>query len=411
MTLIKRRVIGSFIFVCAAIAVNMSHGRAESLHDAIIAARSRDPETHSADIDHQTSQKTARALDAWFPSGPVLSGQYLDDHFIGSKVGYTTYQGGISVPLWLPGQGKASVRNAEAGTAVADARIKVQRLLVSVRVLDLTSLATSLSLEIANLDEMVSLLDQTLTTSRRAVRAGEVSPADEEAVEAEKEDFEAQVAERRQSLDVARAELETATGSDEIPDLLSIDGRMLSVRKFRLDPDNDPRIALANSLTHEAQTAFDLTRHSYMPNPQIGIQVSRQEQYDSPWDTQVGVQFQVPLPSAARNTPKLMKDVSAIGAARRDAELARRKVAVEYRRIRAQMASAIVVTKHARASHDALRKRAVQLDAAWRAGETPIIEYIRARRGELEASQRLAQADVIWRASLVRILLMSGQTP
>lgn len=411
MTLSKKRVIGSAILVCVVIAADISHGWAESLHDAILAARSRDPETRSAGIDREASRKTARALDAWFPSGPVLSGQYLDDHFIGSKVGYTTYQGGISVPLWLPGQGKASVRNAEASAAVADARIKVQRLLVSVRVLDLTSLATSLSLEIANLDEMVSLLDRTLTASRRAVREGEVSPADEEAVEAEREDLEAQVAERRQALVTTRAELETVTGSKEIPDLLSIDGRMLSACKFRLDPANDPRISLANSLTHEAQAAFDLTRRSYMPNPQIGIQVSRQEQFDSPWDTQVGVQFQVPLPSAARNTPKLMKDVSAIGAARRDAELARRKVTTEYRRTRAQMASAIVVTKHARASHDALRKRATQLDAAWRVGETSIIEYVRARRAELEANQRLAQADVIWRASLVRIVLMSGQTP
>ncbi|MBB2198793.1 TolC family protein [Gluconacetobacter sp. 1c LMG 22058] len=406
------RIIKKFAISCfVVIATNMTTARAETIHDAIVAACSRDPETHSAAIDRQASQKTARALDAWFPSGPVLSGQYLDDHFIGSKVGYTTYQGGISVPLWLPGQGSASVKNAEAGTAVAEARIKVQKLLVSVRVLDLASLATSLSLEITNLNGTISLLDRTLTSSRQAVRMGEVSPADEEAVEAGKEDLEAQVAERRQSLDAVRAELETVTGSDEIPDLLSLDGHLLSTHKARLDPDNDPRIALANSLTHEAQTTFDLTRHSYMPNPQIGVQVSRQEQYDSPWDTQVGVQFQVPLPSAARNTPRLMKDVSAIGAARRDAELARRKVSVEYRRTRSQMASAISILKHTRISHDALQKRASQLDEAWRVGETSIIEYLRARRAELEASQRMAQANVIWRASLVRILLMSGQTP
>ncbi|WP_256887885.1 TolC family protein [Acidomonas methanolica] len=382
--------------------------RAESIHDAISSAWARDPATASAKIDRQAAHETAKALDAPFPSGPILNGQYLDDHFIGSNLGYTTYQGSISMPLWLPGQKTARVGEAEAGVAVADARIQVQRLLVAIHVLDLTGAAAALSREIANLREAGTLLGKTLAASRDALRAGELALADEEAIAAEKADIEGRIVERRQKLAVARAGLEMLTGSRRIPDLLAIDGRVLAQR--RLDPMRDPRIALANALNRETRESFTLARHSYMPNPRVGLMVSRQGQYDSPWDTQVGVQFQVALPSRARNAPLLMKSVRAVAASRRNAELARRKVRVEYRRVRAQMASAIKILRYSGGAHDALEARASQLDAGWRAGEVSVIAYLRARRAELQARQRMTQANVIWRVSLIRMLLMSGQT-
>lgn len=117
---------------------------AESFHEAIQSAWDRDPANRSFSIDAKASARNARAAQSWFPDGPIIAGQYLDDHFIGSNVGYTTYQGSISVPLWLPGQGTATMRTALADEAVAKARIKVQHLLSAVRVLDLASNATLL---------------------------------------------------------------------------------------------------------------------------------------------------------------------------------------------------------------------------------------------------------------------------
>ncbi len=386
-------------------------GRAESLHEAIIAAWSADPEARSSQTDANAAHKSASALDAWFPSGPVLSGEYLDDHFIGSKVGYTTYQGSVSMPLWLPGQGSASVRNAQADESVARSRLKVQRLLMAVRVLDLTSAAVALRREIANLRSTQGLLDQTLSASQKALRTGEIAASDHEAIVAEREDVAGQIPDREQRIETARAELLTLTGTDEIPDLMALDGRLLAARVQKLDPRNDPRIELADALVGSAKASYDLAKRSYMPNPEIGVSLSRQEQYGSPWDTQFGVQFQTALPSSARNVPMLMKGVSAMGAANRDAELARRKVAVEYRQAEARMSSALVVLGHARATQQALSARASQLGKAWSVGETPVIEYLRARRAELDANQRATQADVLWRSALVRILLMTGQTP
>ncbi|GBQ70782.1 cobalt/zinc/cadmium resistance heavy metal efflux p ump protein CzcC [Ameyamaea chiangmaiensis NBRC 103196] len=385
--------------------------RAESLHDAIVQAWAIDPSARSAAVDAQAAHRTASALESWFPGGPVLSGDYLDDHFIGSKLGYTTYQGAISVPLWLPGQGTANVRNALADEAVARAHIKVERLLTAVRVLDLASTATLLDREIDNLRTTRDLLDSLARSSHAALASGEIATTDHEAVIGEREDIEGQIAERSQRLETTRAEIETLTGQDSVPDLMAIDSRLLATSGARLNPDHDPRLEMARATARQAQASFNVARRSYMPNPQVGVEVLRQAQYGSPWDTQVGVQFQVPLPSEARNTPMVMKEVRAMGAADRDAELARRKVTVEYRQTRSQLGTALEILRHARATQTALDDRASHLERAWQVGETPVIEYLRARRAALEARQRATQADVIWHAALVRMVLMAGGTP
>ncbi len=117
------------------------------------------------------------------------------------------------------------------------------------------------------------------------------------------------------------------------------------------------------------------------------------------------------LPSEARNTPIVMKEVKAMGAAERDAVLAQRQVIVEYRRTRASLASALTMLRHSNTAQQALDARASDLEHAWSVGETPVIEYLRARRAALDAGQRRAEADVIWHAAMIRMSLMAGHYP
>lgn len=385
--------------------------RAGSFHDALRAAWVRDPSNRSFSIDAKASHANAGAAESWFPGGPIVSGEYLDDHFIGSNLGYTTYQGAISVPLWLPGQGTATMRSALADEAVSRARINVQRLLVAVRVLDLASSATLLQKKIGNLRATSTILQRVVHSAQDGLRAGEIASSDFDAVVGEKGDVDSRIAEAEQALESTRAELEALTGSDDIPDILSLDGRILGTQRLALDPSRDPRLIMASALVKSAKASYNLARHSYMPNPTLGVQVTKQGQYGSPWDTQVGAQFSVALPSEARNTPIVMKEVKAMGAAERDATLAKRKVTVEYRQTRARLSSALVMLKHTNTARQALDQRAADLERAWRVGEAPVIEYLRARRSALESGQRAAEADVIWHAAMIRMSLMAGNYP
>lgn len=391
--------------------MSYSTSEAESLHDAIHAAWAHDPEAKSAYVAAQSYKKTADALDSLFPSGPTLNGQYLDDHFIGSKVGYTTYQGSVSVPLWLPGQGQAKVNEANIMAKSSEAEINVHRLLVSMHLIDIVGEATILKNEIKNLEKKNNLISITLVKIKKSLDVGEISDADYEIVLAEYEDIQGEILEKKQKLDNILVELLALTGTKEVPDITFIDGKFVSLKVKKLDPDRDPRVIWEKIKLKKAQATLDVTKHSYMPNPTVGVQISRQEQYQSPWDTQVGVVFQATLPSQAQNTPVLMRNVNDIATAQKDEELARRNVRIEYKRILSLVSSALRIQKHSVNSQQALSKRTLQLEKAWKIGEVSVIEYIRAQRRLLDAEQRATQANIIWHASLARMILMMGETP
>jgi outer membrane protein TolC len=382
-----------------------------SLHDAILAAWAADPEQGVYMADGTSARRRASAARSWFSAGPIVNGQYYDDHFIGSKVGYTTYQGGISVPLWLPGQGTATENAAKADEKVANWQMQVQRLAMAARVVDLAGQGAVLSARLNNLSAVSHVLERTTQDVEHAWAAGEVSGADHEAAVAEKADVDGTLADMEQQLEGVRAELEALTGRDILPDLSSIDGRRLARDGYQLDVEQDPRIKLADAQLKKARASYSVARHSYMPNPEVGVMLSRQGQYGSPWDTQIGVQFQVGLPSEAVNTPMVMKEMQAVSRAEADKILAHRKVMAEYRQLRAQLAAAAAQVRHARLGQEQSDLRASDLSRAWKAGELPLVEYLRARRTALDAANRQAQAEATMRTTIARIILMTGQTP
>ena len=132
-----------------------SHVSAMTLHEAIEDAWKRDPVHISYEVNAEAQHQNALAARSWFPGGPQLFGQYWDDHFIVSKVGFTTYMGGVNFPLWLPGQRGATQRAAQESEKVALWQIKVQRLTLAVNIIDLTRAAEIAQDRVENLEKCV----------------------------------------------------------------------------------------------------------------------------------------------------------------------------------------------------------------------------------------------------------------
>lgn len=247
-------------------------------------------------------------------------------------------------------------------------------------------------------------------SSHQGLTAGEIAAADFDAVIGEKGDLDAQIAQSEQALESARAELEALTGTDDIPDILSLDGRMLGTRTLTLDLRRIPAsrwlrpLQKAPKLLQPCQTFI----HACSAGWRAGAQAGPVRQ---PLGHTGGPAVLDDSPSEARNTPIVMKEVKAMGAAERDAVLAQRQVIVEYRRTRASLASALTMLRHSNTAQQALDARASDLEHAWSVGETPVIEYLRARRAALDAGQRRAEADVIWHAAMIRMSLMAGHYP
>ncbi|WP_259650170.1 TolC family protein [Gluconacetobacter diazotrophicus] len=385
-----------------------------SFHDAVTAAWTADPVRVELSTNRESADARADAAKSWFPGGPVVSAQYFDDHFIGSNIGYTTYQGSVSVPLWLPGQGTATTRVAQAESATIQERLNVEHMAVAVRVLEATGTLVIAQRRHALALSMLGIMQRIDAAVGRAARGGESPRADQQAADAELAASRTEIGLAQEQVDAAEAALTTLLGRPGLPDILSYDARFLA--RTRLDTpqlieDNDPRVRAARRGVMAAEEGVRLARASFMPNPEIGVGAIHEGQYGSPWDNRVGVNITVPLPSEARNVPMMADARNKLAAANSQDVQARRMVRVELAQVRARLDAAGTTLGSARASAGALNRRADEMERSWQVGETTLIEALRARQAAYNAILALNAADVGWHAAIVRAAIASGMTP
>lgn len=385
-----------------------------SFHDAVRAAWTRDPARQAIHVAEKSAASEAEAARAWFPAGAIINAQYLDDHFIGSNQGYTTYQGQLSVPFWLPGQGTATERNALADMDVARANLTMERMALAMQLLDIATRAANEQYQLATLDAEQQAANDMLSQSTRALAAGEEGRADHDAVLGFFNDVSQRRAESEERIAGLRADLVRMTGVETLPDLESIDGRDLARAgrpQAELAAARDPRVLYADAVEKAAGASLEVTRRSWMPQPTAGIQVIRQKQYEALWDTSVGVQMTVQLPSEAQYTPQLMQKVRVQANAERDLLQARRIVTDEYTHTLNRLRTSVTVLNDARMQCASQSDREHQLMRAWQIGETAVPELLRARQAALTACQARDAAGIAWHSAVIRLLISSGATP
>lgn len=409
------RTLGAALLAVACLAAAPpAHAAGLAFHDAVSAAWAIDPMRAELATNRQSADDRADAARSWFPGGPVVSAQYYDDHFIGSNLGYTTYQGSISVPLWLPGQGTATRRVAQADAAAIQERMNAEHMAVAVRVLDATGALVIAQRRQAVALSLLQAMRRLDAATAHAARVGESPLSDRQAVAAELAAARNEVALAREQTATAAAALQVLLGRDGVPDILSCDARLLARTRFgtpQLVEDNDPRVRAARRAVMAAQESVRLARASFMPNPEIGVGVIHQGQYGSPWDDQVGVNVIMPLPSAARNVPQMAAARDRLAAAGSQELQARRAVRVELAQVRARLDASAATLDGARAAAGALNRRADEMERSWQVGETSLVEALRARQAAYSAILTLNRAEIEWHAAIMRAAIAAGTTP
>ncbi|GBR67061.1 TolC family protein [Gluconobacter kanchanaburiensis] len=385
-----------------------------SIHDAIAAAWKADPVRAELEINQDSADARAKAAQSWFAGGPTLTGDYYDDRISGSNHGYITWQGGVSVPLWLPGQGTATENVAKSQAKTALVRLDVERMSIAVRVVDATGAVIMAMRRRTAALATVAALRRIESDVQRAEHAGEIAVSDRQAVEA-------QLAQARSEADMALEETETTssqlrtlTGLPGVPDITQADEQWLSRTRAgdsRWVEDIDPRVRAAHQAVIAAQDQMKLVRRSFMPNPEIGVAAIDQGQYQSPWDTQVGVNLRVPLPSAVTNTPRETAARDAMAAATRQEVEARRAVRNEMAQVRAHLVAATATLSNSRVEASSMLRRADGMERSWRVGETPLIEALRARVDAYRALLDLNRSEIAWHAAVIRMGIATGTIP
>ncbi|WEQ51731.1 TolC family protein [Komagataeibacter oboediens] len=385
-----------------------------SFHDAVGMAWAIDPVRTELQVGHHSATARASAAGSWFAGGPTLSGEYMDDHMLGSNEGYTTYQGGVSVPLWLPGQGSATRQVASAEAASITEQLNVEHMALSIRVLDASAAAL---IARTRMDTARTLYDATArmaTSATHALRGGELAPADTQMAQAAMENARNELALAREEAENATSTLEALLGRPAVPDLARYgDGDVTHARFVapRDMEDNDPRIKVAHRNVEAAEANMTLARRSFMPNPEIGVDAIHEKQYGSPWDDRVGLNFSIPLPSEVRNTPIMSEARNRLATATSQETQARRMVHLELMRVRERLIAATTARQATRTAADSMERRAAAQEHAWREGEASLDTALAARQAA--ASTRLAstRAEVEWHVASIRMLIATGIVP
>lgn len=381
---------------------------------ALAQAWQLDPTRTELATNHKGATARARAAGSWFAGGPILNGSYFDDHAIGSNEGYTTYEGEVSIPLWLPGQGSATQAVAQAEAQTAEKRADIARMAMAVHLLDATSAALLAQKRLAVAHAYFVSATQLCADVTHATNAGEMTQADRQQAQAARDTAQADTAAAQEDVQTAAATLEALLGTPTPPDIetfSSPESALNALRNITSLESSDPRIQAAKTETAAAQAALKLARRSFMPNPEVGVGAIHEKQYASPWDNRVGISFTMPLPSSVHNAPLLSAAKDRVAAADRQAILAQRMVRQEATQIKARLSAATSTVQATASAATALSNRAALLERSWKLHETAFDEVIRARQAAYLATLTQQKAQIAWHAAIVRAMIAAQTLP
>jgi len=172
-----------------------------------------------------------------------------------------------------------------------------------------------------------------------------------------------------------------------------------------------PRIAAAERSLAAAQASARQVRIENRDAPEIGVQGINEKQPGSRWDTRFGVVLRLPFATDTRNAPRRAAAEQATTQAAVQLALTRREVLAGVRQAEAVLAGAERGTVAAARAASELERRRGQIDRAWRMGEMPLVEVVRANAVAFDAGFARDKALTELSAARLRLQLAEGVLP
>jgi len=377
---------------------------AQTLRDAVEGAWRLNPEIQALEAKRGQAVAQRGAGESLVPAAPAVTLRNITD-VLGRNVGRREYEAELGVPLWLPGQGTATIKAADALLARTDAEIAGRQLAVAGEV------RTALW-QIALLERRVELARQRLAVARRleadtqrSSKAGETSEADYQLARGEALAVAADVRDEELTLEEARQAFHTLTGS--------------AVPKATPEPllgdqplDQHPTLQAARLGVRSAQAQkqlVDLTTRDY---PEVGVLARKERDVrEERFGTIVGLSLRIPFAVEAVNAPKRAEAATELVRSEAEQASAERAVETEIRQARLAHQAATERLSIARDRAAVLRGRLSNVERARRAGEISLIEFVRAQEAAFEADLARATAEIQVGAARARLNQSLGVLP
>ena len=381
---------------------------ARTLYDAIAEAWSKEPGRANFQARQATADAKYRAGGALVPNAPTAAGSYVNDRIAGSNYNYITSQVQVSTPVWLPGEGTATQHAAQAEATAASASAEAAHLDLAKQVISLVASAR-LAADARDVAARQLTIDQTLSRDlQRQVSVGETAQSDQLAADAETASATIRLNDAQAQLEAALIQLAAVTGSRELP---SLSFAALPATTGANAIAGNPRLAAAEQAVTAARARAKLVEIQDRDDPEIGLEGINEKQPGTRWDTRFGVTFTFHFATEARNAPRRAEAEQAVTEAIVQAALVRRELIAALQLAEATKDNAARAVQAAERGAAALDRRRVQIEQAWRLGEMPFIEFLRANVQALDADLARRRARTSLQLAQVQLAIAAGVIP
>ncbi len=382
-----------------------------TFHDAVAAAWAQLPQRQDLAARGNVAAARFTAGGALFPNAPSLTGSYINDRILGSNQNYITSQAELATPIWLPGEGTATQKAAQAEGGAVAADEDATHLALAGQVLDLVVQAARASGRQEAAEKRAATARALAADVHRRLAVGEAPQSDALAADAEADSAQATLDNAQAELEQGRASLSSITGEENMPELagsVPLAARPLPAAALLA---GHPRILAAERALSAAQASARLAGIQNRDDPELGLQSINEKQPGQRWDTRFGVTLRFSFATAGRNAPLRAAAEQSVTRAMVQLELARREVVTAIRISRAALLSAEQVLPSTKRQAAALDQRRGQIERAWRLGEMSLVEVVRAQALASDADLARATAAVDVAAARERVLLAEGKLP
>jgi len=374
---------------CAALVISMLAvpAASQTLHDYVESASGRNPELAALSGRREAIGARQRAADSFLPGAPTLSGSYVTDQAIRNRSQRET-QVAVATPVWIPGEGTASRRLADAEYARSAPQSALLKLKVAARVRDALA-------EFALADAEAAVSARRLRDARtlegdvgRRAQAREASDADALLAKAERIAADGELHDRRSLLEQARLEFDGLVG-------------MPPVAKALAEPvppetgSGHPRLDDARGAVDVARANQALVGVQSRESPEIGLVARRNRDIGGRvYDNSVGVELRIPFATEARNGPRRAAAQADLTEASAGYAAAEREVGTEQGKARVGYAAALAQRDLARERAKVLAQQSALVVKGYQGGEISLFDAIRSRTLSYEAEASRVRADI-----------------
>jgi outer membrane protein TolC len=377
-----------------------------SLSQAVAAAWQRSLDAAQSGGQQRQARADQSVAGSWLAAPPALQVSQREGR--GSAAdGQRETEVGVALPLWRLGARATAGQAAQAEIDWAQAAELAARLRVAGEVRESLGRLNSLEAELRLATLQAQLLQRLADDVDRRVKAGDLAPADAMAARAEWLASRALESDVQQQLRAQQAHWQLLTGLTIAaePELPSPDARSTP-------DDAHPELQVAARAVERAQRKVALAQAQRGDAPELGLHL-RQERpgAGNPIQNSVGIALRLPFGTDTHAQPRLAAALAEVDLALTQQQRTRDRLTTELALARGQWQAAEAQAQLEAQRATLLRQRAGHIDKAFKAGEAPLPELLRALAAAAQAEAASERQQAHLRLAQARLQQAQGWLP